>query len=185
MAPRPFNVVSKTRHGLMIHNAFDTDVGRSLSLYSEFAQHEVAFLQQWLKTNDVVIDVGANFGVHTLSFAHKVGYSGRVFSFEPQRLVCQALCGTIALNSLFNVFVYHAAAGESEKKLNIAVLNPWQPLNIGSFELTGEITQTTDYHEAVPVIPLDTLEIDHCHMIKIDAESMENIDRNPQANSVR
>lgn len=92
----------------MIHNAFDTDVGRTLSLYGEFAQHEVAFLQQWLKTNDVVINVGANFGVHTLSFAHKVGY----------------LCGTIALNSLFNVFVYHAAAGESEKKLNIAVLNP-------------------------------------------------------------
>ena len=39
----------------------------------------------------VVLDIGANFGFHTLELAARVGDNGRVLAIEPQRLVYQKL----------------------------------------------------------------------------------------------
>ncbi len=44
-----------------------------------------------------IIDIGANFGFHTLEFAELVEH-GHVFSFEPQKLVYYQLCGNVILN---------------------------------------------------------------------------------------
>jgi len=40
-------------------------------------------LGQYLQPNDVFVDIGANFGLHTVYAAKLVGEQGRVFAFEP------------------------------------------------------------------------------------------------------
>jgi hypothetical protein len=90
------NRVKQCRHGMMLYNVHDLYVGRSLDQYGEFSQGEIDLFGQILKPGQVVLDVGANIGAHTLWFAQTVGPSGTVLAFEPQRIVFQALCANLA-----------------------------------------------------------------------------------------
>lgn len=54
---------------------------RRWNIAAEKAVHEI--IEQYLQPNDVFIDVGANFGLHTVYAAKLVGEKGRVFAFEP------------------------------------------------------------------------------------------------------
>lgn len=61
------------------------------------------FLYKSIEVKDLVgktiFDVGAHIGYHTLNFAHLVGESGRVFSFEPHPLHIQRIIDNINRNS--------------------------------------------------------------------------------------
>jgi FkbM family methyltransferase len=54
---------------------------RRWNLTAEAAVHDI--IGQNLQPDDVFIDVGANFGLHTVYAAKLVGAKGRVFAFEP------------------------------------------------------------------------------------------------------
>ena len=106
---RGINRLKTCRHGDMIFNVHDQHIGRSLDLYGEWAESELELLGLFIKPGDVVIDVGANIGTHTVFFAQRAGATGQVQAFEPQRIVFQNLCANLALNGLLNVRAFHAA----------------------------------------------------------------------------
>ena len=97
-----FNRLKACRHGWMLYNVNDIYIGRSLDLYGEYSEGEIALFRQFLRPGDVVVEIGAHIGTHTVFFAKTVGPTGVVFAFEPQRVVHQTLCANIALNSLSN-----------------------------------------------------------------------------------
>jgi FkbM family methyltransferase len=51
-----------------------------------------------VREGDVVLDIGANVGAHTLPLAQLVGPSGKVFSFEPTENAFRKQLANIALN---------------------------------------------------------------------------------------
>jgi hypothetical protein len=51
-----------------------------------------------IKEGDVVLDIGANIGAHTLHFARLVGPSGRVYAIEPTDYAAERLQMNLALN---------------------------------------------------------------------------------------
>jgi FkbM family methyltransferase len=51
-----------------------------------------------IREGDVVLDIGANVGAHTLPLAQLVGKSGRVYAFEPTRYAFTKQLANIALN---------------------------------------------------------------------------------------
>lgn len=53
---------------------------------------------QLIKQGDIVLDIGANVGAHTLPLAQLVGPSGKVFSFEPTAYAFAKQQANIALN---------------------------------------------------------------------------------------
>ena len=55
-------------------------------------------LKELVKPSSVVLDIGANIGVHTLLLARLVGPSGRVLSFEPTEFAIQKLRRNLDLN---------------------------------------------------------------------------------------
>ena len=61
----------------MVYNRNDASIGRSLDRYGEFSQGEPSF-QQVVGIGDVVIEVGADIGAHTLRLAQLAGPGGRV-----------------------------------------------------------------------------------------------------------
>ena len=130
--------VKKCRHGTMMYNVNDVFIGRSLDLYGEWCDDEVAVLGQILSPGDVVVDVGANIGTHAIFFAKKVTESGVVVAFEPQRLVFQTLCGNVALNGLTNVTCFCAAVGEKREQLKFPMVNPRQAFNFGAVTPSGD-----------------------------------------------
>ena len=92
-----FNALVRAKHGLMLFNKNDTYIGRSIGKYGEFSEGEIAIFDQLCRPGDIVVEVGANIGTHTLPIAKMVGVAGRVHAFEPQRIVFQTLCANMAL----------------------------------------------------------------------------------------
>jgi FkbM family methyltransferase len=74
---------------------------------------EETFFRRYLRPGDVVVDVGANFGLTALSAFSAVGSTGHVYAFEPHPRIFRYLVGNIALNRASDVITpYNIALGD-------------------------------------------------------------------------
>jgi FkbM family methyltransferase len=131
------------------------------------------YIRNNLNTNGTtIIDVGANFGFHTLEFADLVGPSGKVISFEPQKLVYYQLCGNIILNGYDNITAHNIALGNEITTLKMENLeyDSSNTINIGNAHLNA---YTHQFYNIVDVRPLDAFEFDNVSVIKIDVQGYE------------
>ncbi len=162
------------RHGYFLNLATD-QIGTVLSLYGEWAEPETRLLTALVNAGDVVFDIGAHVGTQTVPLARKVGPSGLVVAFEPQRRLHQILSANIALNGLSNVICLNAAAGASEGYVDMPEQNYAQGGNFGAVSLIGTEIRPTAELLSVPVRRIDdfTNGFERCALIKIDVEGME------------
>ena len=161
------------RHGVYVVNENDRYIGQALIQYGEFAELEWSLLQRYCGQGDVVAEVGANIGGHTVNFARAVGFSGRVVAVEPQRVVFQTLCANLAVNCLLNVEAVHCACGRKPGVLHVPEMDYQNAGNFGGVEL--QALAIAPRGEPVPVRTLDEL-LSHygsVSLIKIDVEGME------------
>ena len=156
------------RHGPFLYFASDAYVGRSLDLYGEYSEGEIALLPRFVQPGQTVLDLGANIGCHTVAMAKIVGAGGTVVAFEPQRIVFQILCANVALNGLMNVHAHCAAIGRQPGRILVPPIDYGRTNNFGGLSL-GEWQKG----ETVPVATVDMLALKECHFIKIDIEGME------------
>ena len=164
----PFNRLKDCRYGKMLYNFHDQYVGRSLDIYGEYSESEVALFRLIVRPGDVVVEVGANLGAHTIPLAQMTGSHGAVIAFEPQRLIYQTLCANAAINSLIHVFANCAAVGNTSGVLKVPILDPTKEVNFGGYSVAGH-----DTGEIVPVTTLDSLGLTGCRLLKVDVEGME------------
>ena len=87
-----------TRSG--IRWALDLNEGIDFAIYllGAFERSTVNTLKRLVKEGDVVFDIGANIGAHTLFLAQSVGDTGHVFAFEPSDYAFVKLKSNLALN---------------------------------------------------------------------------------------
>ena len=108
------------RYGYVLYNKNDTVVGRIMEAYGEYFESEVAIFRQICRPGDIVVDAGANIGVHTLALVAIRRDEGKVFAFEAQRLIHQLLCANAAINSLNQAVCVHAALGAGRRNAGTA-----------------------------------------------------------------
>lgn len=162
----PYRIADTVTGDVMLYNPNDQYVGRSIDLYGQFSFSELSFLMMGTEEGHTVIDVGANIGAFTIPLARR---ARKVIAIEPQRLVFQMLCANLALNGIFNVQGLQAAAGNvAGETILVPVLDPTNGHNFGGLSIEGRTSG-----ERVKTIALDDLDLDACHMIKIDVEGME------------
>jgi len=164
----PFNKMKACRYGQMLYNSNDTYIGRSLDLYGEYSQGEADLFAGMLKPGNVVIEVGANIGAHTLLLSQLVTRSGAVIAFEPQRVLFQTLCANMALNHVTNAYCFQQAVGAKPGAVVIPPLDYTKPNNFGGLSLG-----TYQAGEQVPLATIDAFNFAFCHFLKIDVEGME------------
>ncbi len=152
----------------MLYNFHDTVVGRSLDLYGEYSEGEVDLFRKILQPGNVVIEVGANIGAHTVALAQLVTKSGVVIAFEPQRVLFQTLCANLALNSISNVYCFQQAIGDETSAIMIPALDYTAENNFGALSLGSY-----QAGEQVPLSTLDGFNFPACNFLKIDVEGME------------
>jgi FkbM family methyltransferase len=157
--------IKQCRHGRLLFYDNDTYIGKSLDVSGVYSEEEILLWQQIVKPGHTVIEVGANIGAHTVWFSKAVGPSGRVIAVEPQRQLFHMLCGNLALNEVKNTSATFAALGAACGTVPVPHIEYGKPGNFGGVSLGGD-------GEAVPVLPLDTLNINPDFM-KIDVEGME------------
>ncbi len=168
--PPPFRLI-RGRHGWMLANPNDFYMGRSLITYGECAEHEIRFLLQILGERGLVIEVGANMGVHTTPMAcHLARQNRRLLAFEPQPFVYRQLCANLALNGLTNVTAWPYACGDAPGTVTFVEPDYMQLGNFGGVAM-ADVGQ--DGFE-VPSIRLDDLtEKEEVALLKIDVEGSE------------
>lgn len=163
------NCVVRGRHGVFVYNRHDVYIGRSLREYGEFSEQEEAFLRQLIRPGDVIVEVGANIGTHTVPLARQVGPTGIVFAFEPQPVVYQTLCANVALNSLSNVECCAMAVGDHAGDIGLPSVDYDASNNFGGISLSPDAAG-----RRVPLVRLDDmLELSKLRLLKIDVEGME------------
>jgi FkbM family methyltransferase len=158
------------KHGYILYNWHDNCMGQSVERYGEWAENELELVSRFIHPGDIVLDIGANIGTHTLCFSRKVGPLGQVLSFEPQRLIFQVLCANVAINSLHNVHTFMAGVGETPTEMHTSVRDYNTEGNFGASTL---IAGPTAGIASVPVVTIDGLNLPSCQLIKIDVEGME------------
>lgn len=175
MPPVTNAIVLPTIYGNVIVNRHD--INQTLYLVRTGAAidyPEIALITQMVEPGTAVIDVGACFGLWTLAFAQRARV---VYTFEAQRIVCNCICGSLALNSVENVFVYNVAVGRENGQIDVPKHDYHQELQVGCVYL-GPRTEHGDMPEplgaeTVPLVTLDKFQIPEVGLIKIDVEGME------------
>lgn len=137
----------------------------------DWFEDEIRFLRRVLQPGENVIDIGANYGVYTLSMAKAIGPSGHVWAFEPATSTAARLTQSIAANGFTNVSLERSAVSSAT---GTAMLS----LNQNS-ELNALIRAptSTEASEPVPVVTLDSCFAAHqwkdLAFVKLDAEGEE------------
>jgi len=92
------NKVVTSRKGLAW--SLDLKEGIDLAIYilGGFEVRTLHHYKSLINEGDVVLDIGANIGSHTLPLANLVGVTGKVYAFEPTNYAFEKLQTNIALN---------------------------------------------------------------------------------------
>jgi FkbM family methyltransferase len=161
---------SRTIGGHRFHFDASTDIGRSLLVTGQFEKHALDQCSRFIQNDSVVIDVGANIGVHTVHFAH-CAPSGRIISIEPSRSSLRYLLRNIA--HLVNVVPLNVAFSETTgfKKFYVASDNAYSGLK-------DTKRKTILHEETVACFAGDDILLPLCadgriDFIKIDVEGLE------------
>lgn len=162
-------VLQDFKYGRILRPAGDFFIGESLGVYGEYCEKEIDAYRSFVREGDVVLDIGANIGACTIPLAQMVGPQGKVYAFEPQRIIFQVLCGNVALNNILNVYTKNVCVGEKKDKIKIGdmFLDPNVNNNIGNFEIAKN---PGDYE--IDMITIDDLQLSKCNFIKCDTEGM-------------
>jgi FkbM family methyltransferase len=127
-----------------------------------------------------VLDVGANIGAFTVSWARHMDGWGLVVAIEAQERLFYALAGNLTLNNIFNAKAIWAAAGMDDGTMMIPKVNYQESGSYGNLELQEKpsnefIGQPVDYDALIPVpaMRIDSLKLQRCDLLKIDVEGME------------
>ncbi len=144
----------------------DTGVGRSLRQHGEFARVELEFILE--ACDGDLLDIGANIGAICLPFAAQRPAS-TVVAVEAHRKIAQMLGANTLNNSLDNVEVIHAVAGERTGTIEIPFGAIDRPVNIGA----SSIYEKGLPLERVMMRPIDEIAPPNVRFVKIDVEGFE------------
>ena len=86
-------------------------------------------------------------------------------------MMFNALCGSVALNDLDNLYVYNKALGASAGKVSVSQPNYSIPQDFGLYSLTHP--NNSSVGEDVIVTTIDALGLSQLDFLKVDVEGME------------
>lgn len=142
---------------------------------------DISFLMRKLvKPEDVVLDIGANVGLHTVFLAGLVD-DGRVIAFEPVSGMAEKLSANCAFNRTNNVTLVDCALGEEAGEAEIQV-NLGDPGMEGTNSMIASVhvSKRPEHYEkrTIQVRRLDDIAAelgieDRVDFIKIDTEGFE------------
>jgi FkbM family methyltransferase len=137
----------------------------------DWFEDEIKFVRQLLHPGEKAIDIGANYGLFTLSMARAVGAAGRIWSFEPASSTAAFLAESIGINGFTQITLDQRALSDRAGRAQLS-LNENSELN----ELVRG-SDTRGNSETVPLTTLDTAMQEHgwcdIDLVKIDAEGEE------------
>jgi FkbM family methyltransferase len=135
----------------------------------DYERAEFEALDRALRPGMVVVDVGANVGLHSVFFAARVGPAGKVIALEPEPDNYRYLTDNVRRNGLTNVDAVLAGAGAREAAMTLNLLpggmggHSFAPVD-GGTPIEVRVVRLDDF------LPQRTARVD---LVKIDVEGFE------------
>jgi FkbM family methyltransferase len=151
----------------------------SFMTHGQCEPHVQSYLTSILKQGDVVLDVGANFGFHTILASRLVGSTGCVIAFEPSPENLKVLRYHCYTNFIRNVKIFPEAVGNIPNSSVDFVLVNGGKHSSNSLTIVNEVQYISEQQKTVISVPMTTLDT-LCkvmsiqpRLIKIDVEGAE------------
>lgn len=151
----------------------------SLEIYLDLAgdHAEMAFCRNWLAPGESCLDLGANVGLYTFSFAEKVGWQGEVLSVDADSFITKKMEEAACLLARKQIHPIHAAVSARDGNLSFYLSSEKRK----TFEqsLVRPVSDAESYHEVtVPGLAFPSLisQLQHperLSLIKMDIEGAE------------
>lgn len=138
---------------------------------------KILSLVDQLPGNAIIIDGGANIGFFSIPVARQVyERKSKVISFEPQRMLFNALAGSIALNDLDNCFLYNMGLSDAKGKANIPDIDYSKSADFGTISITDIQVDTQPNFiddKVIQTVSIDEMMLPRLDFIKLDIEGHE------------
>ncbi len=164
---------------LRLHDDVQIVVPNSLNLITPYVlqeqedwfEDEIKFLRRLLQPGQKIIDIGANYGVYTLSMAKTVGATGSIWSFEPASSTASFLAAGIEANDFKQIVLEQSALSSACGEAKLSLNNNSELNSLVHEDSSSEATET------VPLVTLDDCmnryDWQEIEFVKIDAEGEE------------
>ena len=143
----------------------------SISHYGTYEELESKIMEEKIEMGNIVVDVGANIGLHTLNMARIVGKTGQVFAFEPDPSNFKILKKNVKINNYRNIILEQKAVGDKHGRTTL-----YQSDHPGKHRIFPQTEQAKSQVQ-VELTNLDNYfdsdMIDKINFIKIDVEGLE------------
>jgi FkbM family methyltransferase len=176
------HLITTLDHGeKIIVNKHDKTVCRFTRITGHWDSNETKVIEKLVKPGFRIIEVGGNFGVHTIRMGSLVGPSGKVFSFEANPNVSKYLQQSVALNKFEDRISIFPMALSNETYEGSMVYNL---SNIGAGYITPKNTNTLELYQKTLCAPIHVRKLDDIleensidplsiDLLKMDAEGSE------------
>lgn len=138
----------------------------------DWFEEEIHYIRKLMREGMKVIDIGANYGLYTLTMSKIIGSSGMIWAFEPTSLTADFLRKSIQTNGLKNITLLQAGLSDKKGTAKISLnANPElntvtdEPASGGRYETVELLTLDECYH---------LYGWDNIDFIKLDAEGQEH-----------
>ncbi len=149
-------------------------ISREVCFSGLYEPQETLLLKHLLQPGMTFVDVGANWGYHTLVAASRVGPTGRVVSLEPEPRLFATLSTNISDNRLTHVTTLPLAASDTQGTFPLAAYEEtsdnWGVSRLVSNQHSQSLTWVTA--QSLDSV-LNELGIDHIDLLKMDIEGGE------------
>src|SRR5438093_822184 len=124
--------------------------------------------------SDVIIDVGANIGVHTVWLSRKVGPSGMVLAVEPERTNFTILNWNKRVNNLANVLSFNLALASKQAEGKLLVPRPTL-MGQANTVMSKRSSKSSEANIRIQTLDnlIDSCGASHVSAIKVDVEGAE------------
>lgn len=157
---------------VVVPDSLDLITPYVLQEQGDWFEDEIKFVRELMQPNERAMDIGANYGLYTLSMANRVGPEGHVWAFEPASSTVSFLRRSIELNKFRNTTVVPCALSDRSGEAKLS-LNPNSELN--------SLCHESDKTHATENVVLTTLDryvkengCERLEFVKLDAEGEES-----------
>ena len=147
-------------------------LGLTVSHYGTYEKSESKIMEEEIKVGNIVVDVGANIGLHTLNMARIVGNTGQVFAFEPDPSNFKILEKNVKVNNYQNIILEQKAVGDKHGRTTLyqsdhpGMHRIFPQTKQAKGQVQVELTSLDKYF-------IDSNLVDKINFIKIDVEGLE------------